>query len=383
MSEQDTQNGQKNYLTNRVNVFVIMPFGTKGEYRDGGKESDHVFNEIICPAVVRAMRELGPDYEANTHREVDKNVSGSISDSILRSLVGADVVIADLTGENANVFFELGIRYSLRRSVTILLSRPQTVIPFDIQNYRHVKYEPLMCEQARNALAKSIGDSIRESRPDGPVFGAFRDLKVVLPGFSEKLESEGGDMPWEEYLNRIRWLGDRLLHAVENGSFAPDALIGISNGGLIVADILGRDYFRGTPVLGLWADRARRVTDSASWFFKNRYNDALMSAVRTQNEQSHQKDPPTILMVDDRIGSGQTAHQAIDYLREQLGGNVQVVFAPLVVSQPEYIKAVEGFLPCSYVDLQGRKVFGLTESELLDRLVTEAVRFPYTKRIRQ
>jgi hypothetical protein len=167
-------------------VFVIMPFGNRNEYRDGNKESDHVFNEIIRPAVSRAIATLGPDITVVIDREVDKNQSGSITESILKSLVTADVVIADLTGNNANVFFELGVRFSLRRKVTILLAQSQTTVPFDIQDYRLVKYDPFMAEEARAALANFIVTGLKDkSSHDSLVFKTFPVLSVRIPNVLE------------------------------------------------------------------------------------------------------------------------------------------------------------------------------------------------------
>jgi hypothetical protein len=69
-------------------------------------------------------------------REVDKEESGSITASIVRSIAEYDVAIVDITGHNANVFLELGIRYGLKSNITILLTQDASKIPFDIKDYR-------------------------------------------------------------------------------------------------------------------------------------------------------------------------------------------------------------------------------------------------------
>jgi hypothetical protein len=52
----------------------------------------------------------------------------------------ADVIIADVTGRNPNVFYELGIAHTLGRR-SLILSQRSSDIPFDISAMRHLTYE--------------------------------------------------------------------------------------------------------------------------------------------------------------------------------------------------------------------------------------------------
>ena len=63
------------------------PFGNRNEYREGHKESDHVFDSIVEPAVVAAESFLEEDVNFHVTREVDRNESGSITAAIVSSLV--------------------------------------------------------------------------------------------------------------------------------------------------------------------------------------------------------------------------------------------------------------------------------------------------------
>lgn len=115
--------------------FVMMPFGTGSEYSKGKRESTFVFDQIIKPAVVAAVSEtLGPDHEAEVEviREVDDTTPGDITLGIVRHLARADICIVDLTGRNPNVFFELGVRYSLSRTGTILMVQDVSEMPFNV-----------------------------------------------------------------------------------------------------------------------------------------------------------------------------------------------------------------------------------------------------------
>ena len=85
--------------------FVISPIGKNGD--DIRKNADEVLEYIINPicekygySVIRA------DKMAN---------SGLITKAIIEQIISSDLVIADLTGSNPNVFYELAIRHSYRK----------------------------------------------------------------------------------------------------------------------------------------------------------------------------------------------------------------------------------------------------------------------------
>ncbi len=372
-------------MSKNVSVFVIMPSGNRDEYTNGKRESDHVFETIIKPAVIKAASELGPDLTFDVTREVDKNESGSITAGIVKGLVEADVVIADLTGQNANVFFELGIRSSLRHKVTILLAQANTRLPFDIKDYRYLTYDPFVTSTAAMKLAEFIVKGLQPQAPsDSLVFDTYPSLTVRIPGTLEALgdaAAQTSEMSWDEYFGTIEWLGALLRDAFNDGSFPPDCVAGISNGGLVVADLLSRNYLRGTPVVSLWARRFEKSTDHPSWYFKNDLNDGMLAAVANGVAIKRPKDPVRVLLVDDRCGTGQTAVQAINYLKEGLGTDAQIVFLPLVISRPEYIDTIKQYLPCHFVDHNGRRPFSVPEADFLKKLVTASKQFPYKKAI--
>ena len=84
--------------------FVIMPFG-----KDKDKQSFYtsVYESIIFPAASKCH------YEVNRVDTKPSNV-GNITKNIIHDLVYSDIVIADLSEGNANVFYELGIRHAIR-----------------------------------------------------------------------------------------------------------------------------------------------------------------------------------------------------------------------------------------------------------------------------
>lgn len=65
---------------------------------------------------------------------------GSITKDIINGIIDADLIIADLTTKNANVFYELGIAHAIGNK-TIMTAQSTKDIPFDIGNYRVLVYE--------------------------------------------------------------------------------------------------------------------------------------------------------------------------------------------------------------------------------------------------
>ena len=142
----------------KFKTFILMPFGANGEYEGKEKESDYVYCEIIVPGVKMVSDSIDP--KRDIKREVDRNQAGSITATLVKSIVVSDVVIVDITGRNPNVFLELGMRYALRNKVTILMAQEGTKIPFDIKGYRYIEYNRFEPQKARVALAEFIQEGL-------------------------------------------------------------------------------------------------------------------------------------------------------------------------------------------------------------------------------
>ncbi len=107
--------------TKPLEAFVIMPSGANDEYDEGVREADFVYTHIICSGMEQVQERLGRSIVVT--REVDNRTTGSITADIVRRTASADIAITDITGMNPNVFFELGMRYGIRRSTTVLLRK--------------------------------------------------------------------------------------------------------------------------------------------------------------------------------------------------------------------------------------------------------------------
>jgi tetratricopeptide (TPR) repeat protein len=162
--------------------FVIMPIG-----KEGSEEHAHfrsVFEVIIKPSVEEAgFRVWRADESAFT---------GSMTREIVEALASSELVIADLTDRNPNVYLELGIRHCLRRSGTIHLISADQALPFDVAGYRAIKYSTDFdkIDGVRTALVTAIGEKTRNPEaPDNPVHDTLelpQDYRAIAE--SEQLE---------------------------------------------------------------------------------------------------------------------------------------------------------------------------------------------------
>lgn len=103
-------------------IFVLMPFD---------KDFDDVYHMGIKPACNNAG--------AYAERVDEQLFQESILDRIYNQISKADVIIADMSGRNPNVFYETGYAHALGKKV-ILLTKESDDIPFDLKHYPHIVY---------------------------------------------------------------------------------------------------------------------------------------------------------------------------------------------------------------------------------------------------
>src|SRR6516165_9654346 len=125
-----------------TNVFIVRPFGKKSVLikKDGKDISVEVnFDEIDSSLIQKALERNG--LVGQTTAEIAQ--AGNIRLDMFQMLIAYDLVIADISIDNANVFYELGIRHGLRPKGTILIrfSTPGKDVPFDLKTDRYVPYK--------------------------------------------------------------------------------------------------------------------------------------------------------------------------------------------------------------------------------------------------
>ena len=125
-----------------------MPFGKLGT--EEHKRNKKIYNLMIKPVVESC------GYESIRSDELQ--YPGNITKDIIELLQKADLVVADLSGRNANVFYELGVRHTLFRFGTIPIIHENEEPPFDLFNYHVIFYSSELDgpEKFRKELAQRI-----------------------------------------------------------------------------------------------------------------------------------------------------------------------------------------------------------------------------------
>ena len=186
-------------MGNRERIcFVIMGFGKKQDpYTNRTIDLDAAYNKIIQPSVVAC------GYECIRADEILD--SGTIDRSMYALLYKADLVIADITTDNANALYELGTRHALRPFSTIIIKGGESKIPFDLEHIRILSYEHLGNEISKKEAQRSVRElkSIINAVTENPVTDS--PLYTYIPKIEQPKISD-------EYLEEI--IGE--LRAKEN-----------------------------------------------------------------------------------------------------------------------------------------------------------------------
>ncbi len=164
-------------------VFVIRGFGLKTDSKGNSINFDTVHAELIEPALKRCGLTGG------TTGEVED--AGNIRADMFALILEADLVICDITVHNANVFYELGIRHSLRKKHTVLIKGDPSadITPFDLSTDRYLQYAVANPVASLDALVSTLQASLRTNREtDSPIF-------LMLPTLSEADPAEVTVLP--------------------------------------------------------------------------------------------------------------------------------------------------------------------------------------------
>lgn len=144
-----------------MRAFIVRPFGTKN-----GIDFERIDAELIQPALLLAK------IAGATTGEI--LAQGNIRSDMFQRLVASDLVIADMTLNNPNVFYELGIRHGLRQRATILLrGRSDEVlpdVPFDLKTDRYLEYAIADPKLKVAQLAAVIAATASSNAIDSPVY---------------------------------------------------------------------------------------------------------------------------------------------------------------------------------------------------------------------
>lgn len=158
--------------------FMVMPYDTKPTAVEPGMGPERVdFNALWLDVFRPAIEKLG--YQAV---RADIDLGPLIITEMIQRLAISDLVIADISIANANVYYEIGVRHAARETGCVLVSADWAKPVFDLAQIRAIRY-PLPVPKLDAAAAAELSDRLAEdirSRIEGrsPIFDA-------VPGYPQ------------------------------------------------------------------------------------------------------------------------------------------------------------------------------------------------------
>jgi len=187
--------------------FVIMPFSKTTDEHTEDYWTKH-FESFLKPLI-----EENPNLEARR----SKAMRGDILREIITDLVVSPVVVADLTDNNPNVYWELGVRQSFKHG-TVTIADEATELPFDIDKKGTLRYYPE--NHLKNAdFCRDFKEAIQDclthpERPDsqvletlsgrGTLFEIFHRDEAIRRLDALLSECDWNLNIWEEVVNQVR-----------------------------------------------------------------------------------------------------------------------------------------------------------------------------------
>jgi uncharacterized protein DUF4071 len=158
-----------------------MPFGSK-------PDPSHRYEIDFDDVYERAIKPATEDADLDVIRADEETLGGIIHKPMYERLLLAEIVIADLTLANANVFYELGIRHAARPRATILIYAKSSQLPFDIAPIRAIPYEldgdGSLPDKQAIALFEALSERLKEAKETETVDSPLFQLVEDYPGIS-------------------------------------------------------------------------------------------------------------------------------------------------------------------------------------------------------
>jgi tetratricopeptide (TPR) repeat protein len=203
----------------RPHAFVIMPFGKKKGSDGSIYDFNAIYNQLIKPSLESA------GFEA--FRADEETASGDILTDMFQELLLADLCIADMSIDNANVFYELGIRHALRKRGVVHIQAGRAYMPFDVFNVRTIPYhitsegvpDPEFLEKDKAAISRVTLDTWASDSEaiHSPIFNLLDGLAEPDRRMLRTPLAKGFWSEYDEWRDRVsvaqrqKRLGDILL----------------------------------------------------------------------------------------------------------------------------------------------------------------------------
>lgn len=191
---------------NKEKCFIITPIGEEND--PIRRHIDGIIDAAIKPA-------LSGKYEVQAAHHISK--PGSITKQVIEAIYNAKLVVANLTGRNPNVMYELALRHAIGKPVIMIVERG-TPVPSDIIMQRVILYS----NDAKGVL--ELRDDLRKAESEisfdeksGPIVDVLGDIPIDN-GNPEKKETTV-----EGILNSMALIFQKLEQLERNSMIVPTA----------------------------------------------------------------------------------------------------------------------------------------------------------------
>lgn len=170
-----------------LTAFFVTPIGF--DHSPERERSDRILEFVLTPTLSEEYNIVRADHVTSL---------GSINHDIIERLVRSDLVIADLTGTNPNVMYEIGIRHSFNLPIVQLAQKGQN-LPFDLGSERTIFFDLQDIKDVENAKRNIIA-TVKTARSEtylGPVrrtlglsavYQKDKTIAEAIDTLSEKIE---------------------------------------------------------------------------------------------------------------------------------------------------------------------------------------------------
>jgi hypothetical protein len=130
-------------MSSDYKAFMVMPFSN-----DSVKSA---YNHVVKPIC---------EQKSISIRKADEIFSTKpVYDDIVREIQKADIIVVDITDNNPNVFYELGMAHTLKQQQTIILTNDKfDETPFDIAHFRIIQYKDTI--EGKENFSKKLSSTL-------------------------------------------------------------------------------------------------------------------------------------------------------------------------------------------------------------------------------
>jgi hypothetical protein len=164
--------------------FMVMPFGKKPTGAEPGKGPAQIDFDALWDKALRPMIENDLGY---VPIRADQDAGSLIIQAMIERLAISDLVIADMTIPNANVYYEVGVRHAAKEFGCVLIAAGWSKPLFDVAQMRRLTYsmdDGAVTDECAASIRESLRDGIRQVKDfTSPVFEA-------IPGFPGRVKAD-------------------------------------------------------------------------------------------------------------------------------------------------------------------------------------------------